>query len=139
MKRKTIISYNPNLKNRARQLRNSGTLSEVLLWQHLKGKKMLGYDFDRQKPIDNFIVDFFCNELMLAIEIDGESHNDKYEHDVERQGVLESLGIRFLRFDDKDVKKNIEGVVAVIEEWIKTNTPTPNPSQEGNLKSNPLP
>ena len=75
MKRKNILSYNPILKDLARDLRNNSTLSEVLLWKYLKGGQMLGYDFDRQKPVDNFIVDFFCNELMLAIEIDGETHN----------------------------------------------------------------
>jgi very-short-patch-repair endonuclease len=75
MKRKNILPYNPILKDLARELRNKSTLSEVLLWQHLKGKQMLGYDFDRQKPINNFIIDFFCSELMLAIEIAGETHN----------------------------------------------------------------
>lgn len=59
MKRKVIIPYNPKLKEVARKLRKSGTLSEVLLWTYLKKKKMRGYDFDRQKPIDNYIVDFF--------------------------------------------------------------------------------
>jgi release factor glutamine methyltransferase len=108
MKRKKIIPYNPNLKEFARQLRENSTLSEVLLWKHLKGKQMLNYDFDRQKPIDDYIVDFFCNELMLAIEIDGDTHNYKFEEDITRQKRLENLGIRFLRFTDRDVKQNIE-------------------------------
>jgi len=60
MKRKIILPYNPMLKERAREPRKNSTLSEVLLWRHLKGKQMLGHDFDRQKPIGNFIVDFFC-------------------------------------------------------------------------------
>ena len=59
MERRQIIPYNPKLKEIARQLRNNSTLSEVLLWLELKGKKMRGYDFHRQKPIDNYIVDFF--------------------------------------------------------------------------------
>jgi very-short-patch-repair endonuclease len=102
MKRRTIIPYNPKLKELARKLRKSSTLSEILLWQHLKGKQMLGYDFHRQKPIDNYIVDFFCNELMLAIEIDGGSHDfeEVYVGDIARQQKLESLGIHFLRFND---------------------------------------
>lgn len=58
----------------ARKLRKEMTFSEILLWNELKQKKMLGYDFDRQKPLDNFIVDFFCKELGLVIEIDGDSH-----------------------------------------------------------------
>ncbi|MDO8745276.1 MAG: endonuclease domain-containing protein [Candidatus Brocadiaceae bacterium] len=137
MKRKVIIPYNPKLKEVARQLRKSGTLSEVLLWKYLKKKKMRGYDFDRQKPLSNYIVDFLCNELMLAIEIDGCSHNEKAKEDRIRQAKLESLGIRFLRFHDSDIKKNIQGVLWVIEDWIRKHKdePTPNPSQEGNKKA----
>jgi very-short-patch-repair endonuclease len=136
MKRKVIIPYKPKLKEVARKLRKSGTLSEVLLWRHLRKKQILGYDFDCQKPIDNYIVDFFCNELMLAIEIDGCSHNEKSEEDRIRQAKLESLGIRFLRFHDSDIKKNIQGVLWVIEDWIRKHKdePTPYPSQEGNIK-----
>ena len=68
------IYYNPKLKLLARQLRNNSTKSEITLWQYLKGKNMCGCDFIRQKPIDNYIVDFFCYELRLAIELDGFSH-----------------------------------------------------------------
>ena len=70
-----------------------------------KGKQRLGYDFDRQRPIDQFIVDFYCKDLMLAIEVDGDSHDheDSAGYDVKRQKRLEELGIRFLRFDDIDV------------------------------------
>ena len=137
MKRKVILPYNPKLKEVARRLRKNGTLSEVLLWRYLKGKQILGCDFDRQKPINNYIVDFFCNELMLAIEIDGCSHNEKSEEDRIRQAKLESLGIRFLRFHDSDIKKNIQGVLWVIEDWIRKHKeePTPNPSQEGKKKA----
>lgn len=113
-----IIPYNPKLKQLAKNLRNNSTLSEVLLWQHLKGKKMKGYDFHRQKPIGNYIVDFFCSDLMLAIEIDGISHDEKNNKDIKRQKQIENLGISFLRFNDIDVKKNIEGVVVAIEKWI---------------------
>lgn len=113
------IYYNPKLKALARNLRNNSTLSEVLLWEHLKGKRMKGYDFHRQKPIDNYIVDFFCNKLNLAIEIDGDSHDYKFEEDQKRQKRLESLGIKFLRFDDIVVKKDINSVILGIEEWIE--------------------
>ena len=140
MKRKNILSYNPILKDLAKELRNNSTLSEVLLWRHLKSRQMSGYDFDRQKPIDNFIVDFFCNELMLAIEIDGETHNYKISRDRERQKWVEGLGVRFLRFTDEEVKQNIEGVVAVIERWIRDYgmvpaemQPTPVPLPRGEL------
>jgi len=115
-----IIPYNPKLKNIARILRKNMTLSEVLLWQELKGKKLLGFDFDRQKPIDEFIVDFYCKRLQLAIEIDGESHyyEGAPDRDAKRQKRLESLGVHFLRFDDDAVKQNISTVVEVIQEWI---------------------
>ena len=123
MKRK-IIPYNPRLKELAKKLRKESTLSEVLLWQRLKQKQILKFDFHRQKPIDEFIVDFYCPELMLAIEIDGESHEYKYDQDVARQKRLESLGVSILRFDDKEVKTNIDVVLMGIEEWIRKHTPS---------------
>lgn len=115
---KKKICYNPKLKEFARELRNNSTLSEVLLWNELKRKKLRGYDFHRQKPIGNYIVDFFCNKLMLAIEIDGTSHITKYKKDLIRQEELENLGIHFLRFDDLLVKHDISIVLKEIEKWI---------------------
>ena len=131
--RRKIILYNPNLKEKAKELRNSSTLSEILLWKYLKSKKLQGYDFHRQKPVDNYIVDFYCPDLMLAIEIDGVSHESKEVADKIRQKRLGSLGISVLRFTDSDVKKNMEGVLNVIENWIDNNTP-PNPLSRGDLK-----
>jgi very-short-patch-repair endonuclease len=122
--RKKIIAYDQHLKPLARQLRNQSTLAEILLWQQLKTKKMLGYDFDRQKPIDWFIVDFFCTELRLAIEIDGESHRQNVIGDRERQARLESLGIRFLRFEDRMVKQDMRNILASIQSWILQNGKT---------------
>jgi len=115
------IYYNPILKYRSQNLRNNSTLGEVLLWQHLKGRKMKGYQFNRQKPIGNYIVDFYCRKLKLIIEVDGETHfyDGEQEKDEKRQMKLEALGMQFLRFNDLDVKQNIEGVVIRIEEWIE--------------------
>ncbi len=110
------------------------TLSEVLLWNQLKQKQMLGFDFDRQWPIGNYIVDFFCKELSLAIEIDGKSHFNKYDYDEKRQEELERLGVQILRFEDIKVKRDILNVLREIEYWITKNKPTPSPSQEGNKK-----
>jgi len=105
---KNFIPYNPALKEKARYLRNNSTLSEVLLWKHLHGTKMMGYDFHRQKPLDEYIVDFYCSELKLAIEIDGSTHTpEKFHKDMMRQRRLESLGIHFLRFDDLEVKRGL--------------------------------
>ncbi|MCC5912881.1 MAG: endonuclease domain-containing protein [Balneolaceae bacterium] len=116
------IHYNPKLKQRARDLRKNSTLSEVLLWEELKNRKMLGYKFLRQKPIGNYIADFFCNKLTLIIEIDGDSHTaENFAYDVERQSWFESKGINVLRFDDIEVKKDMDNVLMAIEGWIRTN------------------
>lgn len=115
------IHYNPKLKPLARKLRNNSTLSEILLWEVLKNKKMLGYKFLRQKPVGNYIVDFFCNKLKLIIEIDGDSHNEEnYNYDMKRQHWLESIGLTVLRFDDLEVKKDMDNVLMAIEGWIRT-------------------
>ncbi len=73
----------------------------------------------RQKPIDKYIVDFYCSKLKLAIEVDGSSHNEKAEEDLKRQNELEKLGIVFLRLDDKAIKIQIQHVVRVIEDFIE--------------------
>ncbi|WP_266205247.1 endonuclease domain-containing protein [Pontibacter kalidii] len=118
MKRK-VIPYKPYLKELARQLRQNSTLSEVLLWDELKNKQLLGLDFDRQKPLGNYIVDFYCKDLMLAIEIDGDSHDYSLEEDAARQRELEQLGVRFLRFDDAEVKRAIPNVLREIKSWVE--------------------
>ncbi len=119
MTRRKIIPYNPDLKEKARNLRNNSTLSEVSLWNRLKRRQLIGYQFLRQKPLDNYIVDFFCYRLMLAIEIDGDSHIDKENVDLKRQDKLESLGITFFRFPDNEVKKNLDGALQTIANWIE--------------------
>ncbi|WP_310426793.1 DUF559 domain-containing protein [Chamaesiphon sp. VAR_48_metabat_135_sub] len=118
--RREIIDYERYLKDLARKLRQNMTLGEVLLWQRLKRRQMRGYDFDSQRPIDRYIVDFYCKDLKLAIEIDGSSHDGeaaKINDDI-RQERLESLGVRFLRFNDVDVKRNMEMVLDSIKQWI---------------------
>ena len=119
---KNWLPYNPYLKQLAKTLRNNMTLSEILLWQQLKKKQLDGFDFDRQKPIDEFIVDFYCKELKLAIEIDGSTHDNEksWQKDQLRQKRLEQLGVSFLRFSDKEIKENLEGVLTAIRSWIQT-------------------
>ena len=117
-----ILVYNPALKEKARQLRNDSTKTEILLWTFLRGRQLRGYDFHRQKPIDEYIVDFFCNELMLAIEMDRVSHIGKEMYDAKRQRKLEDLGVRFLRFKDDDVFYNCDYVIKEIEKWVDMNT-----------------
>jgi very-short-patch-repair endonuclease len=121
------VYYNPILKQLSRKLRKESTLSEVLLWNELKGKKILGYQFTRQKPIKNYIVDFYCSRLKLAIEIDGESHKNKEGYDNLRQKNVEKSGISFLRFYDDEIKKNMNGVLMAINEFIKQKETTPLP------------
>lgn len=85
---------------------------------------MMGYDFHRQKPVDEYIVDFFCHELLLVIEIDGSSHNeDTFEYDENRQKQLEEkFGLSFLRFYDGNVRNNLSDVVNSIRGWIIEHT-----------------
>ena len=113
-----IIPYNPKLKEYAKELRKNSTLSEVLLWQQIKNKA-LGVQFHRQVPMLEYIVDFYCHELMLAIEIDGDSHLYKYEYDSKRQGELEKEGVIFLRFTDLDVKQNMFSVGITLEQVVQ--------------------
>ncbi|MEA2064058.1 MAG: DUF559 domain-containing protein [Gemmatimonadota bacterium] len=112
------IYYNRKLKSLARELRKNSTLAEVLLWNQLKGRKSGGLQFARQKPIGEYIVDFFCPKLGLVIEIDGESHDNRQQEDALRQEYLESLGLHVVRFLDRDVKKDIQAVTKQLEQEI---------------------
>jgi len=120
MKKRKIIPYNPKLKELARELRNNSTKAEIILWTKLRRKQMYGYDFHRQKPIDEYIVDFFCRDLMLAIEVDGYSHEflEVYNKDVIKEKRLNQLGITVLRFSDKQVLKDTENVLRAIECFV---------------------
>ncbi|WP_158974645.1 endonuclease domain-containing protein [Cellulophaga sp. L1A9] len=117
-KRNNIIPYNPKLKEYARQLRNNSTLAEVLLWQKIKGKA-LGVEFHRQVPVYEFMVDFYCHKIQLAIEIDGSSHNTKYDYDCRRQNILETKGVECIRFEDIAVKKELFSVLLALESKVE--------------------
>ena len=118
------VHYNPRLKQIARTLRKNMTLGEILLWRELKGKKLLGYDFHRQKPIGEYVVDFYCPALKLVLEIDGDSHDGKEEADRLRQQKLESMGLTVLRFWDSDVKCNAKYIIEQLRGWIEQNVPS---------------
>ncbi|MBC5773057.1 endonuclease domain-containing protein [Pontibacter sp. KCTC 32443] len=118
MSKNDIIPYREDLKAKARELRKNSTLSEILLWQVIKERKLLNYQFHRQVPLLDFIVDFYCHELKLAVEIDGDSHNYSYDYDTLRQAELEKYGIRFLRFDDLEVKKDMPNVLRTLQAFI---------------------
>ena len=112
------LPYNKSLVPLARELRKNSTLSEVLLWNALKQKRAMGFDFDRQKIIGNYIVDFYCAKLNLVLEIDGSSHDDKYVYDAERHEYLESLGLVVVHIDDRDVKYKMNDVLNMLETLI---------------------
>jgi very-short-patch-repair endonuclease len=120
MPKRKIIPYNPKLTALARKLRNESTETEIYLWLKLKGKKMYGYDFHRQKPIDNYILDFFCYDLLLGIEVDGYSHEivEVYNKDRIKEKRMNELGITILRFSDFEVLKDMENVIRAIEFFI---------------------
>ena len=120
------LNYNQNLKPFARRLRNEGTKGEAILWLNaLKARKMYGYQFNRQYPIGNYIVDFICRKLNLIVEIDGNSHFLKSTEDRKRQDYLEGLGYLILRFSEGEVIHRLDDVVGQISyavESIETNT-----------------
>ncbi len=119
MKRQ-IIPYNPKLKELANQLRQNMTFSEVKLWNEIKNGQMMGYDFDRQRPVGNYIIDFYCKDLQLALEVEGITHLDEKVILIDeiRQDVLENLGVNFLRFDAMLVVNKVEAAVREIRNWI---------------------
>jgi very-short-patch-repair endonuclease len=119
MKRQ-IIPYKPKLKELARTLRKSMTYSEVKLWNRIKAFQMMGYDFDRQRPMLNYVVDFYCKDVLLVIEVDGITHHDEqvFEKDEIREEELAEYGITVLRFNALDVVNRTASVLKVIENWL---------------------
>jgi very-short-patch-repair endonuclease len=110
------LPYNPRLRERARALRKAGMLHEVLLWNELKSNKLNGLDFDRQKIIGNYIVDFYCAEKGVALEVDGSSHNEKQIEDSIRDQFLQSLGLVVIRLQVRDVFRNMVGVISFLRD-----------------------
>ena len=97
------LPFNPNLRERAKELRKAGNLGEVILWRQIKNGRLNGLDFDRQKIIGNYIVDFYCANRGVVIEIDGITHNDKTDYDKERDKFLTELGLTVIHILSKDV------------------------------------
>ncbi|MEN9354718.1 MAG: hypothetical protein RL318_2043 [Fibrobacterota bacterium] len=112
------LPYNPKLKERARELRKARNLSEVLLWNRLKKGQLMGLDFDRQKIIGNYIVDFYCAEKRAVVEVDGKSHDDKVEYDAIRDAFLMSLGLQVIHIPVVEVFRNLSGVVNLLTQRL---------------------
>ncbi len=112
------LPYNPKLKLLLNEKRKAGILSEVLFWKQVRAKSFHRIDFDRQRIIGNYIVDFYVKTLGLVIEIDGWSHDKKASDDLERQKYLESLGLYVFRITDFDIKNNLSVVMKELEDFI---------------------
>ncbi|NEQ24807.1 MAG: endonuclease domain-containing protein [Microcoleus sp. SIO2G3] len=100
-------------------MRREPTPAEQKLWQKLRQKQHLGFKFRRQHAIDRFIVDFYCGEARLVVEVDGEIHDYTQQEDAIRQEFLECLGLRVVRFRNEDVLNSIDGVLEEIIGWLQ--------------------
>ena len=111
----------PTLKQRRRELRKNLTTAEAVLWKNLQGSRMAGKKFRRQHSVGKYVLDFYCPECQLAVELDGEAHftSIRAEYDVAREEFIKSLKIRIVRFENRLVFENLEGVLETIKERLK--------------------
>lgn len=117
----------------ARQLRGNLTECERLLWKRLRNRQLSGFKFRRQHPLPPYVLDFYCAELGLAVELDGGQHYDEagLTKDRRRTDYLRQQGLEVLRFSNLDVLQNLDGVLAELLRWAETNAPHPNPLPDG--------
>jgi very-short-patch-repair endonuclease len=117
--KKRLHSFPASIQN-AREFRKHPTFSEKILWNSLRNRRMAGVKFRRQHPVGQFVLDFFCREKSVAIEIDGRIHEriDKSEHDMERTKYLALRGITLLRFSNDQVLDNLPLVLREIQKSI---------------------
>ena len=115
------IPYRKDLREKSRALRKGGTLGEALFWCAVKSRR-LGYQFRRQVPLGDYIVDFLCHQRSLVVEIDGGTHDheDQVRHDVRRTAWLEERGFRVLRFQEEEVRRNIDGVMETLRQYLES-------------------
>lgn len=113
-----LLPKNKDLLSRSRSLRKGYVLSEVVFWKQVRNKEFYQIDFDRQKIIGNYIVDFYIKSLGVVIEIDGSSHNDKEDYDNKRQLFLESLDLVVYRISDYRIKNDLRNVMKELEDFI---------------------
>jgi very-short-patch-repair endonuclease len=118
---KKMLTYSKIVKPLARELRNNQTDAEVLLWSRIRRKQILGVQFNRQKPIDRYIVDFYSASTKLVIELDGIQHYeiDAIEYDFERTKTLESFGLKVMRFDNSLIFSELDNVISIIYDEVK--------------------
>jgi len=119
--KKNFLAYDKRLTAFARASRQQPTPAENLLWQKiLRNRQFHGYKFLRQKPIGPYIADFYCAELKLIIEIDGDSHAEQAQYDAERSAFLASQGVHVLRYANRDVLGNLPGIYEHLQTQLKT-------------------
>ncbi|NHE58801.1 endonuclease domain-containing protein [Cyclobacterium plantarum] len=116
------LNNKKSLKETRKDLRNNSTKEEQLLWLQLKGRRLKGKKFRRQHSYGDFILDFYCPEEKLAVELDGSPHytQEGHQSDLERDSALTLCGIRVLRFENREVREDILGVLRVIGEYLGT-------------------
>ena len=112
------LPANPELSDHARKNRKTGNMAEIVFWLQVHRKMFHGLDFDRQKVIGNYIVDFYVKSLGLVVEIDGGSHNEKLDYDAQRDEYLEGLGLNVFRTTDYDVLQHVDLVLGDLEDFI---------------------
>jgi very-short-patch-repair endonuclease len=120
---------NPRLVKFARQMRSAQTDAEIRMWSLLRSRQLSGYKFRRQHPVEDYILDFYCVQHRVAIELDGGQHDDPkaLKYDQERTNRLNDLGITVLRFWDNDVLKSLDSVADEILRCVESR-PSPQPS-----------
>ncbi len=118
-----LYQHNKKLTNFSRNNRKKQTDVEILLWQKLRNRQLAGYKFHRQYPVDNYILDFYCLEKKLAIELDGSQHVVQKQYDEKRTADLQKYGIEIMRFWDNEALQNIEGVLERIVEKLALSPP----------------
>lgn len=114
----TDLPYNPALVHRAKALRKAGHFPEVVFWRQVRNKTFWNIDFDRQRIIGSYIVDFYVKPLGLIIEIDGESHNTKEDYDEKREAFLISLELKLFKTSNHKILHDTDNVMKDLEQFI---------------------
>ncbi len=127
---KQNLGANSSIKNKARELRKSMTEAEKILWSYIRNRKLNGMYFRRQHPYGIYILDFYCFQANLAIEIDGKIHLKHHDYDHERTNYLESSGLKVIRFNNRDIENRIESVLDEISSYLMR-LPISQPSYKG--------
>ena len=112
------LPYNPTLISRAKSLRKAGNYPEVVFWKQVRNNLFWDIDFDRQRIIGNYIVDFYVKTQGLILEIDGESHNNKEAYDIKRDDYLQSLGLKIFKTTNFRILHDLDNVMRELEEFI---------------------